>query len=163
MGLARDRDVISGSLIAALGVFVLTTALQWNYIGPDGPGPGFFPVWYGVLMIALSLYLVVKAAIKPDPEARSAIDWSGTGRALGTWAAFALSIAVMEPLGFYVSFGLLTLFMVTLVMGKPVVTALLTAIVMSASFGGVFSYLLSLNLPVGTLWAPILRLAGMGA
>ncbi|CAN0446870.1 unnamed protein product, partial [Phaeothamnion confervicola] len=147
MGLARDRDVLSGAVLAALGVFVLTQALQWNYIGPDGPGPGFFPVWYGILMIGLSLYLVVKAAIKPDPDARSKVDWSGTGRALGTWAAFAMSIAAMDALGFYISFGLLTVFMITVVMGKSIPMAVVTAVAMSASFGLVFSYLLGLNLP----------------
>jgi hypothetical protein len=96
MGIARDRDVISGAVLAALGVFILSQALQWNLIGPDGPGPGFFPVGYGVLMTGLSLYLVVKSAVKPDPAARTAVDWSGTGRALGTWGLFAGSIALMD-------------------------------------------------------------------
>ncbi len=161
MGLARDRDVLSGAVLAALGVFVLTTAMQWTYLGPDGPGPGFFPLWYGVLLIALSLYQMLKAVLRPDPEARAPVDWSGTGRALGTWAAFAASIAAMEALGFYVSFALLTILIVAVVMRRSLLTAAATAIAMSAGFGVVFSYLLSLNLPVGTVWAPLLRHFGM--
>ena len=74
MGLARDRDVLSGAVLAGLGVFILSQALEWTYLGPDGPGPGFFPTWYGLAMIALSLGLVVKAAVKPDPQSRTPMD-----------------------------------------------------------------------------------------
>ena len=33
--------------------FIVTQARFWNYYTPDGPGPGFFPTWYGLLMIGL--------------------------------------------------------------------------------------------------------------
>ncbi len=162
MGIARDRDVISGAALAALGVFILSQALQWNFIGPDGPGPGFFPVGYGALMIVLSLYLVVKSAVKPDPAARSAIDWSGVGRALATWGLFAGSIALMEPLGFPLAFALLAAGTICLVMGKPLWVALVTAVVSAASFWIVFSLVLGLNLPAGYAWTPVLRILGIG-
>ena len=162
MGLARDRDVLSGALLAGLGVFILTQALEWTYLGPDGPGPGFFPTWYGLAMIALSLGLVVKAAFKPDPESRAAVDWHGTARALMTWAAFAGSIALMLPLGFFASVGLLTCFVVAWVMGKSLFTALLTAIGIAAGFWLVFPFALGINLPTGTLWPPLLAAVGIG-
>src|SRR5262245_47282406 len=126
MDLVKNRDLLSGITLVALGAFILTQALQWNYIGPDGPGPGFFPVWYGLLIIVLSLGLVVRAAIKPETLARTEIDWSGIGRALGTWASFAASIALMEPLGFAASFGLLAFTVIAIVMAKPVLVALAT-------------------------------------
>ncbi len=162
MGFARDRDVISGAALAALGVFIMSQALQWNFIGPDGPGPGFFPVGYGALMIALSLYLVVKSALKPDPAARSAIDWPGTGRALATWGLFAGSIALMEPLGFPVAFALLAAGTIWLVMGKPLLVALVTAVICAAAFWIVFSMALGLNLPGGSVWTTVLRMLGIG-
>jgi putative tricarboxylic transport membrane protein len=162
MGIARDRDVISGAALAALGVFILSQALQWNFIGPDGPGPGFFPVGYGALMIALSLYLVVKSALKPDATARSAIEWSGVGRALATWSMFTGSIALMEPLGFPVAFALLAAGTIWLVMGKPLWIALVTAVLSAACFWLVFSLALGLNLPAGYAWPPVLRTLGTG-
>ena len=162
MGLARDRDVLSGAMLAGLGVFILTQALEWTYLGPDGPGPGFFPMWYGLVMIALSLGLVVKAAIKPDPESRTPIDWRGTGRALITWAAFAGAIAVMLPLGFFASLGLLTFFVVSWVMGKSLLAALLTSVGIAIGFWLVFPLALGINLPTGTLWSPLLAAAGIG-
>ena len=162
MGLARDRDVISGAVLAALGVFIFSQALQWTYLGPDGPGPGFFPLWYGVLMIALSLYLIVKAAVAPDLAARSPIDGRSTGRALATWAMFAGSVTLMAPLGFVASFGLLALGVIALVMGKSLLVALVTAVVSAAGFWVVFSFALGLNLPVGTVWPPLMRAMGIG-
>lgn len=161
MELARDRDVISGAVLAALGAFILYQALGWAYLGPDGPGPGFFPVWYGVLMIVLSLYLVLKSALRPDPQARTTIDWHATGRALATWAMFAGSIVVMEPLGFVVAFGLLAAGVVWLIMGKSLLVATATSVCMSTSFWVVFSFALGINLPEGRVWAPLLRLVGM--
>lgn len=162
MDLVRDRDVISGMALAALGVLVVSNALQWTYLGPDGPGPGFFPAWYGGLMIALSLYLVVKAVIRPDPAARTAIDWRGTGRALAAWGLIAGSIALLEPLGFAVAFALLALGIIRLVMGRPLVVALATAVPMAAAFWIVFGLALGINLPAGTAWTPLARALGIG-
>ena len=161
MGLARDRDVWSGLALAALGIFVLREALQWTYVGPDGPGPGFFPVGYGILLVGLSLFQIAKAILRPDPSAREAMDWHGLGRALGTWGAFAAAIAAMQPLGFYASFALLTIVLVAGVMKKPLGVAVVTALAMSASFYVVFSWLLGLDLPAGSLWTPLLRAAGL--
>ena len=57
-GLLRDGDVISGAALSALGLYIFLQAHQWDYSGPDGPGPGFFPTWYGLGMIALSLAMI---------------------------------------------------------------------------------------------------------
>ena len=51
--LARG-DVVSGAVLAGLGVFIVLEARRWEYLAPDGPGPGFFPMWYGIALIALS-------------------------------------------------------------------------------------------------------------
>lgn len=156
MGLLRDRDTLSGAALVALGVFIYVNARQWDYYSPDGPGPGFFPVWYGLAMIALSLGLVVRSAVRPEPGARGGIDWPGARRALGTWAAFATTIALMQPLGFVVSFGLLTFVLVTVVFRKGLMLALVTAMASAVGFWIVFSVLLGVSLPAGTVWAPLL-------
>jgi len=55
----KNSDVLSGAALAALGIYIMTQALSWEYFGPDGPGPGFFPFWYGVAMTSLALVLMV--------------------------------------------------------------------------------------------------------
>jgi len=145
----KDGDVISGAVLAALGVYIVMQSLAWEYSGPDGPGPGFFPFWYGVAMVALSLFLVVNAVRRSGGEREGSIDWPATRRALSTWAAFALSVALMNWLGFLLSFALLTFFIVAVVFRRSLIAAGVTAVVTALGFYLVFPVALSLELPTG--------------
>jgi len=143
-------DVVSGAVLAALGAYIVSEAWQWNYSSPEGPGPGFFPMWYGMLMMVLSLMLVVRAVLQPG-AAKKPVDWHGVGRALTVWAVFTASIALMKLLGFLIAFGLLTLFVVAVVYGRPLKVAIAAAAGNMAGFYLVFTLALQLNLPVGPL------------
>jgi putative tricarboxylic transport membrane protein len=145
--IVRNGDAISGAVLAALGIYVFLEARTWPYFTEDGPGPGFFPAWYGVTMVVLSLALVISAirnARTPD-----AYDWPGIGRALATWLAFALSAALMGWLGFLVSFVLLTFFVVVVVFQRPALTAGIIALAGAVGFYLVFPLALSVPLPTG--------------
>jgi len=148
--IGRSGDVISGAVLAALGVYIFTQSRAWDYYTPDGPGPGFFPSWYGALMAALSLLLIWNA-LRNDSSQGDSIDWCSTGRALTTWLAFAVSVALMEPLGFLISFALLTFFIVAVIFRRPPVTAAVTAVVAALAFHLTFPVLLNVPLPVGLL------------
>jgi putative tricarboxylic transport membrane protein len=147
----RDGETISGALLAALGVYVFLQSRAWDYYTEDGPGPGFFPYWYGAAMVVLSLALIVSRVRKLETDTGRAMDWGGTRRALGTWLAFAASVALMEPLGFVLSFALLTFVIVTLIFHRPPVTAGLTAIGVAVAFHLTFPVILSVPLPTGFL------------
>jgi putative tricarboxylic transport membrane protein len=152
MGISRAYgDVISGGLLAGLGVFILSEARNWPYSSPSGPGPGFFPTWYGIGIIALSLVLVVTSLMKPAREEHDAVDRLGAVRGLGTWAAFAVAIALMKPLGFIVSFALLTFFVATVVFRRPLVVAGATALATAIAFYITFPLALNVALPTGYL------------
>jgi putative tricarboxylic transport membrane protein len=144
-------DVISGGLLAGLGVFILTEARNWTYSAPEGPGPGFFPTWYGVAIIALSLVLIVRSALKPSPEEAEVPDRFGVARSLMTWAAFAAAVALLKPLGFIVSFALLTFCIVAVVFRRPVAIAGATALAAAAAFYVTFPLALNVALPTGLL------------
>jgi putative tricarboxylic transport membrane protein len=149
--LLRDGDILAGSLLAALGVFIISEANKWEYTGFDGPGPGFFPLWYGIVITVLSLWLILGRARKLRTEATGAADWPGLGRALGTWSTFVVSIVLMQWLGFVLSFVLLTLVIVRLQFGQNWRTAGLTAIGLGAGFYVLFPLALDVPLPVGWL------------
>lgn len=144
-------DVVSGAVLAALGVYILTEAWQWNYSSSEGPGPGFFPMWYGVAMVVLSLALVVGAVLRPSVQAGQPVDWRGIGRALTVWAAFAGSIALLKVLGFLTALALMTLFVVAVMYGKSWKLAVVVAVGNAVGFYLVFPFALDLNLPVGPL------------
>src|SRR4051794_23795555 len=119
---ARDGDVISGAALSALGLYIFLQAHQWDYSGPDGPGPGFFPTWYGLGMIALSLAMDAQK-MRKGAGAAGAIGWSAAARGFGTWAAFTLSVALYKPLGFTLSFALLTGFIAAVIFRRSLVAA----------------------------------------
>jgi putative tricarboxylic transport membrane protein len=149
--LLRDGETISGALLAALGMYVFLQSRAWDYYTDDGPGPGFFPYWYGAAMVVLSLALIVGRVRKLETGTGRAVSWSGAGRALGTWLAFAASVALMERLGFVLSFALLTFAIVTLIFHRSPVTAGLTAIGVAVAFHLTFPVILSVPLPTGFL------------
>src|SRR3954468_8131350 len=149
--LLRDGETISGALLAALGMYIFLQSRAWDYYTEDGPGPGFFPYWYGVAMVVLSLALILDSVRKTNTQPGHAVDWRGIGRALGTWLAFALSVALMRPLGFVLSFALLTFGIVSVIFHRPPLTAGLTAIGVAAAFHLMFPVILSVQLPTGFL------------
>lgn len=145
-------DVISGALLAGVGVFIVIEARSWEYIGLDGPGPGFFPLWYGLAMVALSLLLVASSFLRRRGSENAApVNWREVGNAMLTWFAFVLCVGLLKPLGFMLSFALLTFFIVTVMYRKSLATAALTAMGCSAGFYLVFPLALQVNLPTGML------------
>jgi putative tricarboxylic transport membrane protein len=150
---ARSGDLWSGLVLAALGTYIVLQARGWMYMGEDGPGPGFFPTWYGGAMLVLSLLLAVGAAMKArDAPAGADIRWRGVGRAFACWAAFVACIAVMPVLGFPISFALLTWFVVAVMARQPQRIAVGLAIGGAILFYVLFELALDLPLPRGMLY-----------
>jgi putative tricarboxylic transport membrane protein len=145
--IVRNGDVISGAVLAALGVYVFAASYGWGYYSDDGPGPAFFPAWYGIAMVALSLVLIVGAVAKQQQA--EAIDWPGVRKALITWLAFAVCSALMGWLGFLISFTILTFFVVAVIFRRPLLTAGIVAVCASAAFYLVFPFAMSVQLPTG--------------
>lgn len=141
---ARSADFWSGLALGGLGAYIIVTASGWEYLGQDGPGPGFFPLWYGILMAALSAMLVVSSVSKKDDRR---IDWSGARAAFTTWAVFALMVAALKLVGFVIGFAALTFFIVLVMYRKPLKVAAITALALSAGFYLLFPLALGVKLP----------------
>ncbi len=144
--LLRSGDLWSGLVLAGLGIYIIVAARQWEYTGADGPGPGFFPLWYGIVMVGLAV-LLIATSLRTVSAVR--VNWRETGRAMAVWGAFALSIALLKVLGFLLSFGLLTLFVVFVMYRRPFLAALAIAAGTALGFYLVFPLALNVSLPVG--------------
>jgi len=144
-----DRDVIAGLALAALGGFITLRATQWDLMGEDGPGPGFFPLGYGVLMLALSIALTGRALLRPAMRGDAPVDVAGHARALLTWAVFAGTAVAMQWIGFMLGFALLSAFIVAHVFEQGWRRAALVGIACAAGFWVVFQQLLGVSLPTG--------------
>jgi putative tricarboxylic transport membrane protein len=141
---AAKADFWSGLVLGGLGAYIIVQASRWEYLGADGPGPGFFPLWYGVAMVGLSLALMVSCVRSTSAET---IDWSGAGRAFATWAALVVSVAALKVASFVVSFAALTFFIVTVMYRRPLWIGAVVGILAAAAFYAVFALALGVKLP----------------
>ena len=147
----KAADRWSGLVLAALGVFIIMEARRWEFLGPDGPGAGFFPVWYGIAMVVLSVVLVISSVLRKASRADGAVDSRALGRALAVWLALVVSVAVLKPLGFAISFAALTFFIVAVMYRRPLRIAVTVAIASAAGFYFVFAFALGVPVPAGVL------------
>jgi putative tricarboxylic transport membrane protein len=148
--LHKNGDVVSGAVLTALGVYVISEARGWGYIGPDGPGPGFFPMWYGIALVVLSIFLMI-GAIRKRTAASGGVQWHEVGRALIVWGAFAASVAALKWLGFLLSFALLTAFIATVMYRRSAIYGVAAGVIGAAAFYVIFALGLNVALPVGVL------------
>jgi putative tricarboxylic transport membrane protein len=146
----RSGDFWSGLVLAALGVFILVEAHSWVYMAEDGPGAGFFPIWYGGIMVVLSLVLVAMSVLKPSRSAQ--VRWRDIGRALTCWIAFVACVALMPVAGFAVSFALLTWFIIQGMFRERARIAIPVAVGGALGFYALFELALDLTLPHGILF-----------
>jgi putative tricarboxylic transport membrane protein len=145
-------DVWSGAVLAALGVYIVVQARQWDYLAPDGPGPGFFPMWYGVALVVLSLAMVVSRLVRSTPShAHAAVKWDEVWRALAAWAAFATGAALLNVLGFVLVYALLSVFVACVMYRRTLRTGVVTGALGAAIFYVVFALALEVTLPAGVL------------
>ncbi|WP_336366133.1 tripartite tricarboxylate transporter TctB family protein [Marinobacter sp. C2H3] len=142
----------AGDRILGLGLLVLALAYGWAaqqwpepFGGAEGVGPETFPTILSVMLVAGSLYLM----IRPDPDAQ----WPAAKSLMELVIALVVLVAyafLLEPLGFVIS---TTLAVGTLSwrMGATPGKALATGAVSAVLVFGLFNYGLSLSLPAGLL------------
>ena len=153
----KDANFLAGLFLVGLSIYILHTASRWTLFNSEGPGPGFFPVGYGLIMLGFSLVLIyqrVTAAVNAESKvAPTAHDESGFKAALLSWLAIIASVPLIYFLGFVVGFGLAILFMVKVVFGRSWQTSLVTAAAIVAGLYLIFPFLLGAPLPTGKFWS----------
>lgn len=125
-------------------------ARGWTYMSEDGPGAGFFPLWYGSVMVVLSLSLVVRSAIRGKSDStQPATAWPELKRAFTCWLAIVACIASMPVVGFAIAFALLTWFIIAVMARQSQGRAIAIAVGGAIGFQLLFDKLLEVSLPQG--------------
>ena len=146
----NPSELAAAALLFLVGVYIMFKAWGWTYLTPDGPGPGFFPLWTGIAISVLSAAVAVShiyAALNGDSTERTR--WDGSGRVLMGWVGLLVAIGLLKPAGFIVSLFLLTLFLVFLIFRRTFTTASFVALGNCAGFWLLFEKLLKVQLPAG--------------
>ena len=61
LNIRNQKDFGAGIMYMAIGLFFAIVATQYQYGTAAKMGPGYFPFWLGVLMVALGLLIFVKS------------------------------------------------------------------------------------------------------
>ena len=147
-------DFLFGSAFVLLGIYVVFQAQKWAIYGHEGPGPGFFPIIYGGLMLTLGLALATKAlrgtAVQAVPAREP--DSAQPVLAVTTLAALAASLPLMWLFGFILGFGGVLFFIIKFIFHRPVLQSAIIAAVIAVSLHIGFVELLQGRLPSGIVW-----------
>lgn len=146
----RKADMITGIVILVLSGGVIWGARQMPQSATFGPGPGFLPLWVGVILALLAVILLASAwtrkltakdTTSPFPGAKALLAISGV---LGGLAAYILLI---EVLGFLTDTFLYVAFLLGIVERERWQVTLRVAVLTTASLYIVFQVLLGITLP----------------
>ena len=148
----RKKDLFSGLFFFLFGVLFVIGSLNYPIWDRYGPGPGFFPLFLGILFSTLSLLLLVGNIAKQE-EGDKKRDGSQVSTLRTVFYIFALFAFYFffERLGF-----LLTLFLfmsgALYLFGKRSLRSSLSISVLATFFAYlIFVKLLSVSLPSGIL------------
>lgn len=151
MRLLRNGDFVSGAALAGLGVYIILEARQWDYLAPDGPGPGFFPLWFGIAMVGLAVLLMAMSYAARGKQTGKPVEWSQVGIAFAAWVGFALCVGLLSLLGFPLAYALFVFFIVTAIYRRSLGAAAAIALGLTLGFYLLFPVALGVALPVGKL------------
>jgi len=141
-----------GDRILGLGLLVLAVAYGWvaqqwpePFGGAEGVGPETFPTILAVVLVAGSIYLM----IKPDPDAEWPLGKSALELVVSVVVLLVYAL-LLEPLGFIIA---TTLAVGTLSwrMGATPTRAFVSGLLSAVLVFVLFNYGLSLSLPAGLL------------
>lgn len=152
-----DRLITSLFLVVGLGLVIMGSDLQ--YSDRFGPGPGFFPIWIGGLLAALSgASLVATVRPKSTPRVDTAdatapgflayFDEPGAlARVGGMLGALFLVGSLMETFGFRLTIFVFALLAPAIIGRQPLLRVVLMAVLVSFFVAYAFGTWLGIQLP----------------
>jgi high-affinity Fe2+/Pb2+ permease len=146
----RGADRVTGAGLLALGVAFSAGALkQYDYWGPNGPGPAFLPFWLGLAMAVLAAGLLVGAIRAADPGDAWLPRGEGLRRLVLVFAATTALVALLNVVGMVVATLLFLIGLFRFLDRQPwPLTVAVAAAIAGLNFL-VFTYWLRVPMPVG--------------
>jgi len=144
---ARTVDIVVSLLLLALAALLCfdnwRTGIAWAY---DGPQPGYFPFYLGIILAAASLYGLVTSLVTGVGAAQIFLTRDQLRRVMQVFVPTLLFCLFTQWLGLYVaSFLLIAGFMRIIgriALWKSVLTAFLFAIIMFVTFDVAFDVIM---------------------
>lgn len=149
MKLATGTERIAALTILAMCVALVIAGYQLLYWDGYAPASGFAPVWVGLAGIALAGLMLLQIGRQGVAEEANLPNRSELTRVLLTVAALWLFVAAAPWLGMISAAFMLMLFMLLVVLRRPPIACIATAVVTTLIVYGVFVAWLQVPLPRG--------------
>jgi putative tricarboxylic transport membrane protein len=148
----KRNDLIGGLFFLGVGIFFAVYSRSVDIGTMEEPGPGFLPLWGGVLLTILSAALLGKAIFKKfeqgEPFFAEADSWKRVGMVVASLIGYNL---LLKPLGFILVTFLFVAFLVRFIFPQTWLRAAVTAALSTAGAQLVFVTLLEIQFPKGPL------------
>jgi putative tricarboxylic transport membrane protein len=148
--LARG-EIAAAAVLATLATYVLWEACQMPAGAPGQPGPGFFPIILGSVLLVCSIGLMLRNWRAPEGTSSTAALSFRYPKAWITLAALVAMTFALEPLGFVLAATLFLIALLRFCGGVAWATAGAGAIVIAVAAWYFFVTVLGVNLPHGVL------------
>jgi len=145
----RIADLIGGVIVLLLGLAVIYFSSQLEYYSEYGPGPGFLPLWVGIIIAGCAIYVIIDVLKKHHKIGTFFKPRTKLG--LHVLVIIFITFLLLPLLGF--SIGLAVFVGITMrIMGKHRwLSCSLTAVVTAICIHLVFISWLTIPLPQGLI------------
>lgn len=147
MKIGSQRDFYSGLFLIVVGGAFAIGATQYNFGVSSKPGPGYFPLGLGIILVILGLVVLLTSLGRDveDGDPIGAIPWRPLICIVGALVFFGFAL---PRIGFVISFPLMII--ITAFAGDEFrwKEAMLNAVVLTAFSYGIFIAGLKLTIPV---------------
>jgi putative tricarboxylic transport membrane protein len=144
----NKRDMIFAVVLVPLGIAVIIGALRLKLGTPLHPGAGFFPFLIGIVLIALSILLFMRAWLRGGRAHQPYSEWKQASIVV---AAQALYVATLESLGYVFSATLLSFAVLRSMEVRSWKALIWATLILSVGAYVLFRYFLGVDLPPGLL------------
>ena len=148
----KKADQWSGTFLLLLAAVMIGAASGLPYGNVHNPGPGFFPLWLGVIMAGMAIGLIAQSTLttKSGQTLRGILEadvrW---GKVLLVLAALILYASLMDYLGFLAVTFLLMVALLRFIEPQPWKAVIGWALVGSVGSYLIFEVWMKLRLPKG--------------
>ena len=131
----RTMEVALALALFAIAMIAIYDSVRIGFTWrDDGPAPGFFPFWVGVIL-AVSCVANLVSGLRQEFAAETFVTKPQFGRVLAVLIPATIYVALIEPLGLYLASAIfIALFMVFIGKEKPLKAILVGAAVPLAAF-----------------------------
>lgn len=150
MRLATGAERFTALAMLAICVALLMAGINLVYWDGYAPASGFAPVWVAISGIVLALLMFFDIGSGPGLEDASPLPgWPELKRVLMTTSALWIFVAIAPWTGMIIAALALMLFMLIVVLERPVVASVLTAAFTTLLVYMIFVFWLRVQLPRG--------------